>query len=339
MKKKFLILYIVIALILLCSNVYAAFTTNLVLDVNKATVNAGEDVIVSVSLKNVSENVTGVQGFIDVNEEVLSGVSEDMIVKNSDGKIEVTSEGNEVNYLSYVYAPTKLSEFEKDVVFNTTDSARKGHDLFFTEDFLNFDLNKDSVILKLKFTVKAGLPDGSLENAVSISGLTAESSKEVDGNFVSETVENLSADVTIVVKNDVKPTNNTIPQNTNTNTNPQNTNTNTNPQNTNTNTNPQNTNTNTNPQNTNTNTNPQNTNTNTNPQNTNTNTNPQSTSTNKNTQNTNTLNKTTNTNNKDNTVSANRLPATGAKTIIIPGLIISILGFISYKKYINFKEY
>ena len=311
MKKKILVFYIIIALVLLSSNVYAAFNVELTLDKDKTSVKAGEEIIVFVNLKNISEKVSSVKGYIDVDENVLSGVSENMIVKNSKGKVEVISNGEVTNELSYAYAPNSLTE--ANLVFNLSDTARKDHDVFFDEDFPN-DLSKDSVILKLKFNVKDGIQDGNLEKAVSVSGLTAESSKEVDGTFVTEKVENLSADVTIVVKNDKSD-----PQD-NENKNADNENKNTD-------------NENKNVDNTNKNTDNQNKNVDNTNKNTNTNTN----NTNKNTNNSNTKNTNTNTN-KDNTVSGNRLPATGAKTIIIPGVIIALLCFVSYKKYMNYKD-
>ena len=154
MKKKFLVLYIVIALMVLCTNVYAALTTNLTLTADKTSVKAGEDVIVLVNLSNMSSSIASVKGYIDVDENVLSSVSENMIVKNSSGKIEVTSNGTVTNALDYVYAPTEPAD--TDVVFNTSSSATDGHDVYFTEDFKTA-VDHDSVILKLKFTVKKEL--------------------------------------------------------------------------------------------------------------------------------------------------------------------------------------
>ena len=309
MKKKILLaLYIIIAFVVLCSNVYATVTTDLSLTRDKDKVKAGEDVIVSVNLRNISSKIASVTGYIDVDENVLNGISEDMIVKNN-GKVEVVSGGN-TQELTYAYAPTEPTDV--DIIFNTNSEATEGHDIFFTEDFKT-DLTADSVILKLKVTVKHNVSNGDLERAVKIVDLVAESTTTVSGTTTSDKSDKLSADVTITVDNtvpiDPTPANNTQNQNTNTNTNSGSQNTNTN--------------TNTN-KNTNTNTN-----TNTN-KNTNTNTN---TNTNKNT------NTNSNTNaNTDNTVAGNRIPATGAGSIIIPGLVLCLLGFVSYKKYMNYRD-
>ena len=319
MKKKILVLYIIITLVALCSNVYATFNTNLSLTKNKETVKAGEDVIISVNLRNMTSNISAVTGYIDIDENVLNGMSEDAIVKNSKGNIEVTS-GQTVQELTYAYAPT--SPVDVGVLFNTNSTATNGHDVFFVEDFNN-DLSNDSVILQLKVTVKQGVNNGDLEKAVKIVDLVAESAVTANGTATTDETEKLSADVIITVDNvdheaeeearrkaeeearkkaeeeaakkaaeeaakkkAEEEAARKAAENSNKNTNTNNTNTNTN----------------------------RNTNTNTNKTNTNTNT------------------------NKDNTVSGSRLPATGARTIIIPGLVLCLLGFISYRKYMNYKE-
>ena len=46
----------------------------------------------------------------------------------------------------------------------------------------------------------------------------------------------------------------------------------------------------------------------------------------------------TNTNTKDNTVSGTTLPATGAKMIIIPAIVLLVLAYVSYNKYMKYKN-
>lgn len=323
-KKLLLVFYIIIISVLLASNVYATVTTDLVLTTDKTAVKAGEDVIVSISLKNISSKIASVKGFIDIDENVLNGISEDMIVKNSEGKIEVISGDTVTNTLSYSYAPTE--PVDTDVIFNTSASATESHDLYFTEDFKT-GISSDSVVLKLKLTVKSGVSDGDMEKAVKVVDLIAESTTLADGTATTDTSAKMSADVTIKVDNvdheaearkqaeeeakrkaeeeaaakkkaeeeaaakkkaeeeaAKKAAEEAKKNNTNKNTN-----------------------------------------------NTNTNTNRNTNNTNKNTNNTNT--------NSDNTVSGSRIPATGARSFIIPFSVLCLLGFISYKKYMNYKEF
>ena len=292
-KKLLLVFYILIAFVVLCSNVYATINPEISLTKDKEKVKAGEEVIISLNLRNISSNITGVTGFIDVDESVLNPFSEDMIVRNSNGKVEVTS-GNNTQELSFSYNPQTPDDVG-EALFNTNSQATEGHDVFFYEEFKGTGLSSDSVILKLKATVKSGISDGDLARAIQVVDLVAGSTDTTTGQ--KDKSGKLSADVTIRVDNAVPvpptPANNSQEENTNQN---QNQNTNTN-QNQNQN---QNQNTNTN-QNRNQN---QNTNTNQNQnQNKNTNTNQ-----NKN-QNTNTNNnKNVNTNkNTDNTVAGNKL--------------------------------
>lgn len=353
-KKLILVVYIIIAFAVLSTNVYAALTLNISMTSDKTKVKAGEDVIVSVTLSNISSGVSSVKGYIDVDENVLSAPSENMIVKNSNGRIEVTSGGSVTNNLSYVYAPT--TPIDADVVFNTSASATDGHDIYFTEDF-NPEIKNDSVILKLKFTVKEGTANGNLTNAVKIEGLTAESTTMANGTGTTEKLENLSANITIVVDNTAEPSNQEEPSDPGQQEDPEQ------------------------PENPSTEDDDAkkaeeerkaaeeaakkaeeerkaaeeaakkaeearkaeetrkaqeaaNANKNTN---TNTNTNTNKSTTTGSTSNNNLVNNANTT--KDNTVAASRIPATGAKSIIIPALVLIVLGLISYKKYVDYKEF
>ena len=198
MKKKVLILYIIIITILICNSVYGAVTANLVLTSDKSSVKAGEDIIVSVNLRNISQGISSVTGYIDVDENVVNAVSNDMIVTNGSGKIEIISGGNVSSELTYVYNPSEPTE--AGAFFNTNPSATNGHDLYFVEDF-STNISNDSTILKLKFKVKEGLGNGNLENAVRVSGLIAESVTMGNGSAPSEMSEPLEASLTIVVDN------------------------------------------------------------------------------------------------------------------------------------------
>ena len=48
-------------------------------------------------------------------------------------------------------------------------------------------------------------------------------------------------------------------------------------------------------------------------------------------------NSNTNTNKTDNSVAGTVLPATGAKVIIIPAIILIVLAYVSYNKYMKYK--
>lgn len=314
MKRKLLIVYVLVAFVMLCTNVYAMVTADLSLVADKSTIKPGEEVIVTVELKNLSSEVSSIEGYINIDENVLESISENMIVNNNK-KIEVKTKGVLTNSLTYAFNPS-LDNADYAVIFNTSESATFGNDVFFIMDF-DKDLVDDSQIMQLKYKVKEQTQDSDIENAVKLDCVVVYS-----GNNNDKSAE-LNAKLDIKVASVVEDGNNEQPDDTNTNTN-----TNTNEEtNTNTNTN---TNANTN-ENTNTNTNT-NTNSNTN-KNTNTNTN---SNTNKNT-NSNT-NANTNTNKTDNTVSGTKMPAAGLRTVFVPMVIFMILAYVSYTKYISYKD-
>ena len=301
MKRKLLLVYVLMAFVLLCTNVYAMVTAELNLVANKTAVKPGEDVIVTVELNNLSAPVASVEGYINIDENVLESISSNMVVTNSDGKIEI----NEKNKLSFAFNPTALNA-DYDVIFNTNASATRGNDVFFVMDFAE-NITSNAEIMKLKYKVKEGTADADIANAVKLDCVVVYSDNDRSGELNESLTIKVSAAASEGSGSGAENENNA---GTNENTSGEgNTAGNTN---TNTNTNTNNTNTNTN-RNTNTN--------NTNRTNTNTNT-----------------NKTTNTNTKDNTVSGTTMPAAGLRTVMIPMIIFMVLAYVSYTKYVSYKD-
>ena len=320
MKRKLLLVYVLMAFVLLCTNVYAMVTAELNLVANKTAVKPGEDVIVTVELNNLSAPVASVEGYINIDENVLESISSNMVVTNSDGKIEI----NEKNKLSFAFNPTALNA-DYDVIFNTNASATRGNDVFFVMDFAE-NITSNAEIMKLKYKVKEGTADADIANAVKLDCVVVYSDNDRSGELNESLTIKVSAAASEGSGSGAENENNA---GTNENTSGEgNTAGNTN---TNTNTNTNNTNTNTN------NTNTNNANTNTNNTNTNTNRNTNTNNTNRTNTNTNT-NKTTNTNTKDNTVSGTTMPAAGLRTVMIPMIIFMVLAYVSYTKYVSYKD-
>ncbi len=70
MKRKLLIVYVFIAFVLVCTNVYAALTMDLSLVPESEKVKQGSDLVVAVKLNNVSGPVSSIEGYINVDENV-----------------------------------------------------------------------------------------------------------------------------------------------------------------------------------------------------------------------------------------------------------------------------
>ncbi len=60
MKKKILVLYVFIALVLVCTNAYAAITMNVGLTADKTSVKPGEELVVTVDVKNISKEISSI---------------------------------------------------------------------------------------------------------------------------------------------------------------------------------------------------------------------------------------------------------------------------------------
>lgn len=299
MKKKLLLVYVFVAFVLLCTNVYAVLTMDVNLVADKTSVKPGEEVVVTVNLKNISKPISSIEGYINIDETVFKeSIKEALVTK--DNKIEVTSENTASNKLSYVFDPNAMSA-DYDVIFNTKKANIENNDCLFVMDLAQ-DIANSADVLQFKFTVKDTATIKKVEKAVQVDCIVAYSSDRSDRS------EKISAILDINVVNGNEPTEENKTENNAVN------------------------NTNTN-KNTNTN------NTNTNKNNTNVN----NTNTNKNTNNTNSNNKANNvvnnTNtNKDGTVAGTKIPAAGAGFIIAPIVVFAVLAYISYKKYIKYKD-
>lgn len=298
MKKKLLLVYVFVAFVLLCTNVYAVVTMNVGLTADKTSVKPGEEVVVTVNLKNISNPVSSVEGYINIDEDVFKETIKDALVIK-DNKIEVTSGSTVSNKLSYAFDPTSTNA-DYDVIFNTTGASIGDNDCFFVMD-LSQAIENSVDILQFKFTVKNNATVKKVEDAIKIEKVVAVSDE------TQERTEEKSAtlDINVVKANEPAEENNTV---NNTVNDTENTN-----------------------KNTNTNTN-QNTNTN---KNTNTNANQNTNNTNSSNKVNNTVNN-TNTN-KDNTVAGSNIPAAGAGFIIVPIIIFAVLAYISYNKYIKYR--
>ena len=313
-KNKLILLQLFVAFTLICSSVYAAVNTTIAVKASKDSVERGEKISVTLSLENVeNEKVEEVEGYVNYDSDIIEPITFESIHKNAQNKVTIGEEELVVEDVT----EGNLSASSGYIGFNSDPSG--GNDTRFVIEFKD-GVTEDVDLMTIDFVVKEDASLGEIKNAITYSTFVVTAD--------SETSEEITKNVSLTVKAKQAPAEDDN-ENKNVNTN-ENTNTNTN-DNKNENKN-ENKNTNTN-SNTNTNDN-KNTNkadnTNTN-KNTNKNTN---TNTNKNT------NKAgnTNTNTKDNTVSGTTLPATGAKMIIIPAIVLLVLAYVSYNKYMKYKN-
>lgn len=299
-KNKLILLQIFVAFTLICSSVYAAVNTTIAVKASKNSVLRGEKVSVTLSLENVdNEKVEEVEGYVNYDSNIVEPITFESIQKDAENKVKI---GNEVLVVEDV-TKGNLSASSGYIGFNSDPSS--GNDTRFVIEF-NDGITEDVDLMTIDFVVKEDATLGEIKNAITYSTFVVTAD--------AETSEEITKNVTLTVKAENAPADDDSNENKNENKN-SNTNSNEN-KNENKNTN---SNTNTNSKNENKNTN-KNTNTNTN-QNKNTN-----------------KAGNTNTNTKDNTVSGTNLPATGAKMIIIPAIVLLVLVYVSYNKYMKYKN-
>lgn len=323
-KNKLILLQIFVAFTLICSSVYAAVNTTIAVKTSVDSVLRGETVSVTLSLENVdNEKVEEVEGYVNYDSTIIEPITFDSIKKDANNVVKI---GNEELVVEDV-TNGNLTASSGYIGFNSDPSS--DNDTRFVIEFKD-GVTSDVDLMTIDFKVKEDATIGEIKNAITYSTFVVTAD--------SETSEEITKNVSLTVKATNAPaeddnTNKNENDNTNSNTN-KNTNSNSNSNSNNTNSN-KNTNSNTNT-NSNKNTNSRNENKNTN-SNVNKNTNK---NTNTNTKVNTNANKAgnTNTNTKDNTVSGSKLPATGAKMIIIPAMVLLVLAYVSYSKYIKYKN-
>ena len=300
-KNKLILLQLFVAFTLICSSVYAAVNTTIAVKASKDSVERGEKISVTLSLENVeNEKVEEVEGYVNYDSDIIEPITFESIHKNAQNKVTIGEEELVVEDVT----EGNLSASSGYIGFNSDPSS--GNDTRFVIEFKD-GVSEDVDLMTIDFVVKEDASLGEIKNAITYSTFVVTAD--------SETSEEITKNVSLTVKAKQAPAEDDN-ENKNTNTN----------ENTNTNSN---TNTNDN-KNENKNTNKaddkKNENKNTN-KNTNTNTNKDTNKAGN-----------TNTNTKDNTVSGTTLPATGAKMIIIPAIVLLVLAYVSYNKYMKYKN-
>lgn len=330
-KSKLIVLQFLIVAVLISTSVYAV-SANIGASISKSTVKKGETVTATLSIKDIGSNekIGTIEGYINYNKDIFETITVDSIQKNSDGTVTIGNENLKVEDVSNGEA-TSSSSF---VAFNSKPIT-EGKDAKIVIDLSN-GVSSNTDLLKIDFKLKSNVTDGQVQNAISYSNFTLYTPSG------EKMAENLSQNLNLTISSTASnPGDNDDDDNKNEQQNPnqnkpveqdkneakdpsgstQDNNKNENKDTGNNNKN-NNTNTNTNKNN--------NTNTNTNKNN--------NQNTNKNT------NKSTNSNSavkasdKNEGQASGVLPATGAQVVMIPIIVLIILAYVSYNRYIKYKD-
>ena len=297
-KRKLVLLKLFIAFVLIATSVYATVNTTIVLSTEEATAYRGDTIEVTLSLKDVEE------------EKKIQSVAgyinydENIIEAINVDSIKKTEEntvtiGNEILSVEDLTNATEENMPTTSAYVAFNGNPTTENDSRIVIDFKE-GISEDTELLTINFKVKETATIGEVEKAISYSMFVVTAG--------SEESEEITKDIKITVKSVVPGEygNNNTNENVNQN------------------------------QNENVNVN-KNTNQNTN-QNTNTNTNTNKVTNKATNTNTNKVTNTKTNNVVDNTVSSSKIPAAGAKVIIIPTIILIILAYVSYNRYIKYKN-
>lgn len=280
MKNKLIVLQIFIVMILICTSVYAAVQATVGVKVSSSTLSRGDTFQATITLSDVQsgEKITGVEGYLIYDKDILEKVTVDNILKDSDNKVKIGNDTLPVEDMQK--NPTDTGAF---VGFNGEPTSGKG-DAKILIDFNNA-ITKDTDLITFEFKIKSDAKIGDIKDVIKFSEFTI----AVEGGNPND-ITTITRSINLTVK---EKNNNNQDQNQDQD---------------------------------------------------------KDKDQNKNTENksenpvgkvnnTNTNNKANNTSNTntDNTVSGTKLPATGAKIFIIPAIVLIILAYVSYNRYIRMR--
>lgn len=303
-KNKLILLQLVIAFTLICTSVYAAVSATIGVSVDKSTIERGETVAVKLSLKDVDETqkVTSVEGYINYNKDVIEPITVDSIEKDEENNVKI---GNETLVVEDLTNASKDDISSSSAYIGFNGDPESDNDSKIVIDFNN-GITEDTDLITIKFKVKSDATIGEIEDAISYSMFVITTG--------SEQSEEITKNINLTVKKVAEAPGDGDEENNATDGDKDNNITNNDKDNNTADDDDKNESKN------------ENKNEN---KNTNTNTNK---NTNKN------VNNNSNTNTKDNTVAGTKIPAAGAKVIVFPAIILIVLAYVSYNKYMKMKD-
>ena len=239
-KNKLILLQLFIAFVLICTSVYAAVSTTIEISTSTTSVNKGDKITVTLSLKDVdsTKKVESIEGYVNYNTNIIEAIDIDSIQKNADNTIKIGNETLNVEDLTNANV-NSLSSSTAYVAFNGSPASDNNSKIVI--DFKD-GITSDTDLLTIEFQVKSDATEGEIENAISYSMFVVTAG--------SEQSEEITKNVDLTIKavgngnNDDQNENKNENENTNTNNENKNNNENTNTGDGNKNTNNENKNTN-----------------------------------------------------------------------------------------------
>lgn len=303
MKKRQIVLYAAIMFMLMCTSVYATISGSISLTPSTTdSLSAGEEFTVTLSLNDVdsSTGITAIEGYININENVLEDLTVKSIVTDSNGQVTINSD----NVLTvYNIDDGDESSIDSGITFSSNLETEKG-DYKIVIDF-ETPITSSVDLITITFKVKSGVVTGTYTDAISYelfeivspasSGVTILETQSLDITIgsTSSSVDNNNVSNNNVNNNSVNNVSNNTSNNNSINSNNANNTSNNNAVN----------------------------------------------NSNKNGVGSSITNSNSSNNEVDNTVASGSLPLAGYKVFILPLIIAAIAGLVFYKKYNQYKQF
>lgn len=225
-KSKLIILQVFIAIILVCTSVYAAIETGIGVKVSKSTLNRGDTLDVTLSIEGVKadQKIKNVEGYINYDKNILEKITFDSIVKDNNKQVKI---GDEKLTVEDITNAENINSSSAYVAFN--GSPETDNDVKIIID-LNTGITKDTELLTIKFKVKEDADLKEVKDAIKYAFTASdgtEKSEEMTKN-INLTIEKKAEPPQEDKKEENKADENAVGKVNNTNTNTNNTNKNTN---------------------------------------------------------------------------------------------------------------
>lgn len=166
-KYKLIILEAIVAMILLCTSVYAAINVNLSFRVTNRELNPGEEFKVRLTLNQIelenNKGITDIEGYINYNDDVIEEITAESITKNADGKVVVGEQVLDFEDLTDLDPDKISSNLEGVVVFNGKPASGNDSKIIIG---LKEPITTATQILEVTFKVKKDAKPGVVEDAV-----------------------------------------------------------------------------------------------------------------------------------------------------------------------------
>ena len=192
MKKNKLVLanIILLALILVCTSVYATVNTTISLKADKTSLKRGDTVTVTLSLSGVeaSKKVTSVEGYVNYDQNVFEKINYDSVVKGSDNKLTIGSESLPVEDV------TNGANTGSTAFVGINFDPASDNDTRFVIDF-NEGVASDTDLISVKFKVKSNASLGDVANAIEYKAFVITTGTESSSEKSAEITKTLGVKV------------------------------------------------------------------------------------------------------------------------------------------------